>query len=170
MKHFIILFVVCLSFLITGCSQLENTSPVSPQFENLQLDKAPVPFKARVESQAVVTPISWSPYHMSAVLTGTGNSTLMGKIEFAASHENGIYDIRDGIFETTAANGDKIFGTYVGMFDLTTLPLEVGLNMDMIITGGTGRFTGATGTLEGMGGMDPVTKVSWMEISGYLNK
>ncbi len=58
-----------------------------------------------------------------------------------------------------AANGDELFGTYDGVMTGETSFAET-----MVVTGGTGRFGGASGTVEETGWFDPVT--GYMEITG----
>ena len=65
----------------------------------------------------------------------------------------------DGELVITAANGDKVFGTYEGVMTSDTTFVET-----MIITGGTGRFVGASGTIDETGWFDLDT--GYMEITG----
>jgi hypothetical protein len=54
-----------------------------------------------------------------------------------------------GTFVKTAANGDQIFGTYVGTATVIQPPSPVAIfsvNGTITFTGGTGRFAGATGS------------------------
>jgi hypothetical protein len=59
-----------------------------------------------------------------------------------------------GVFEFDFAAGDELSGTYSGELDLTTVPLVFGSTVDFVVTGGTGRFLGATGAFEGVGTLD----------------
>ncbi|MGI8496141.1 MAG: hypothetical protein ACR2OG_00955 [Gemmatimonadaceae bacterium] len=55
----------------------------------------------------------------------------------------------------TAANGDKLYGTYTGtivpIIPASGPPTEATVNVQITFSGGTGRFTGATGELTGAG-------------------
>jgi hypothetical protein len=85
-----------------------------------------------------------SPSHCTVVTTvseGTGQATHLGRVTVAWSHcpEEPDY-IVDGRFTLRAANGDYLYGEY----DYQPGSAEVN---PLIITGGTGRFSDATGTL-----------------------
>jgi hypothetical protein len=56
-----------------------------------------------------------------------------------------------GTFIVTAANGDTITGTSSGVVIPTADPLVVDFRLDSTITGGTGRFAEASGTITGAG-------------------
>jgi len=55
--------------------------------------------------------------------------------------------VEDGRFFIVAANGDKIQGTYAGTTEPGTAPDQLIGRADWVITGGTGRFANATGTI-----------------------
>ncbi len=81
-----------------------------------------------------------SPSNCAAVTTlgeGTGEATHLGRVTVAWSQcpEEPDY-IMDGRMNLTAANGDHLYGTY-DHDDLSSVS----------ITGGTGRFSDATGSL-----------------------
>ena len=82
-------------------------------------------------------------------VTGTGQSTQLG-------HYSGRYRecldpatgaVTAGTFTLTAANGDKVFGTYSGQASPTDDPTVVAYDDPGVITGGTGRYAGASGTM-----------------------
>jgi hypothetical protein len=55
-----------------------------------------------------------------------------------------------GMSTLSTANGDRLFGTYVGAEGLSSIPVAGQVNeftLVLTITGGTGRFADATGTL-----------------------
>ena len=72
---------------------------------------------------------------------------------------------RDGVFTLTAANGDTVHGTYSG----SILPGLTGYLVSGPITGGTGRFAGATGTVVFRGTFDPTTFTGSDEITGSIS-
>lgn len=100
---------------------------------------------ARPFHTTLVGSIHWefpgvSPSNCAAVTTlseGTGEATHLGRVTVAWSHcpEEPEY-IGDGRMILTAANGDQLYGTY-DHDDLSSVT----------VTGGTGRFSGATGSL-----------------------
>ena len=80
-------------------------------------------------------------------LTGAGNATQLGRFTYAADITvdpetgNGV-----GTVVWTAANGDQLFASTAGQlvsFDFPTISLEE----TQRITGGTGRFAAASGTI-----------------------
>ena len=62
-----------------------------------------------------------------------------------------------GTFDWFAANGDEIFGTFEGYLCPTETPGVFDNHETAEVTGGTGRFTGATGHLESGGQVDFTT-------------
>jgi hypothetical protein len=170
MKYIFVLFAFCLILILAGCSKTgQDVSPVSSNEISI-LNKDGLPFSARIASSAEVTIINPNPYHAYAEMTGTGNATHMGKIQFTSSHHNNQATIWDGQFETIAANGDELYGTYTGVFTGVIPPATVQVQFQLILTGGTGKFDGASGTLIGSGEMDNITKDSWLEFSGLIFK
>ncbi len=55
--------------------------------------------------------------------------------------------VKDGRFFIVAANGDKIQGTYEGTTEPGEKPNQLIGRAHWVITGGTGRFANATGTI-----------------------
>lgn len=86
-------------------------------------------------------------------VTGSGHSTQLGDY---TSHYRECLDpatgaVTDGTFTLTAANGDKVFGTFSGQAVPTDTSNVVKFDDPGEITGGTGRFAGAGGTFTGSG-------------------
>jgi len=82
-------------------------------------------------------------------VTGTGHSTALGKYDgnFRECLDPATGAVTGGTFTLTAANGDKVFGTYGGQAFPTANPNVVHYQDPGVITGGTGRFAGAGGTM-----------------------
>jgi len=87
-----------------------------------------------------------APPSLFATGTAEGTATHLGR--FTAT-ETAIVDLvtstSTGTFNLTAANGDQLFATFVGLGE----PIEPGISRLTEVattTGGTGRFTAATGT------------------------
>jgi hypothetical protein len=77
---------------------------------------------------------------------GTGNATHLGRFTATWHRQGSLIDgSQTATYQYTAANGDSLFIESVGQADMTLAPnihvIETGT-----ITGGTGRFAGATGT------------------------
>ncbi len=85
---------------------------------------------------------------LEVVISGTGRATQLGAYMYTA---NECFDPLSGTFggapTLTAANGDTIVGTYAGQVFATTDPDIITYEEGLAITGGTGRFAGATGSL-----------------------
>lgn len=100
----------------------------------------PVPFSARISAVANGVPCG--------TYTATGTAAHLGAIT-----ETGTYcvvgEVSPGVLQLAgegtqvAANGDTISFTFEEVVDLTTNPLTGAATFT--ITGGTGRFAGATG-------------------------
>lgn len=74
---------------------------------------------------------------VTALSVGIGEATHLGRVSVAWSHCPAEPEyIMDGRMILTAANGDQLFGIY-DHDDLSSVT----------VTGGTGRFSGATGSL-----------------------
>ena len=86
---------------------------------------------------------------MTLEVTGTGHSTGLGNY---SGHYRECFDpvsgaVTGGTFTLTAANGDKVFGTFGGQAVPTDDPTVVSYDDPGVITGGTGRFAHAGGTI-----------------------
>ena len=82
-------------------------------------------------------------------VTGTGHATQLGTY---SSHYRECFDpatgaVTHGSFTLTAANGDTVFGTYSGQVSPTADPNVIVYDDPGVITGGTGRFAGAGGSV-----------------------
>jgi hypothetical protein len=80
-------------------------------------------------------------------VTGTGHSTQLGNYSgrYRECLDPATGAVTGGTFTLTAANGDKVFGTYGGQAFPTENPNVVTYEDPGEITGGTGRFAGAGG-------------------------
>ena len=83
--------------------------------------------------------------------TGVGEGSHLGAITWS-SHETvnqcanpGEGAEVQGAFVLTAANGDQVFGTYQTIAHLDFATFQVSASGQFTITGGTGRFEGASG-------------------------
>jgi hypothetical protein len=86
-------------------------------------------------------------------VTGTGHSTQLGSYSgrYRECLDPATGAVTDGTFTLTAANGDKVFGTYGGQALPTDDPTVVSYEDPGVITGGTGRFADAGGTMKTSG-------------------
>jgi hypothetical protein len=85
----------------------------------------------------------------------TGHGTLVGRYTLQGAETINLATgaITDGEFTITAADGSTLTGTYSGQ----ARPGLSGYDVSGPVTGGTGRFEGATGFLTWHGVFDPTT-------------
>jgi hypothetical protein len=103
-----------------------------------------VPFKGRFEGTVSHTP---APPFDSVLVEATGNASHLGRFAVAIPHlVNLATRTAAGTYEFTAANGDKLFADFVGHSTPTDVPNVIAIVETATITGGTGRFAGATGS------------------------
>jgi hypothetical protein len=81
------------------------------------------------------------------VVEGTGHGTRLGRFTFSAPHVvNSATRTATGTYEFTAANGDTLTAAFTGQATPTATPGVLLIVENATITGGTGRFAGATGS------------------------
>jgi hypothetical protein len=108
-----------------------------------------VPFKGRFAGIATVT---GGPSILSGDVLATGNATELGQFTLAIPHQvNRGTDpfpfpwTSTGSYQFVAANGDTLFASFTGLVNSTGTPGVLAAVETATITGGTGRFAGATG-------------------------
>jgi len=103
-----------------------------------------VPFKGSLDG--VVT-ITGTPPIVSVLVNASGNATHLGKFSLVIPH---VVDrttrTATGTYEFTAANGDTLSADFTGQSTPTSTPSVLSIVENATITGGTGRFAGATGS------------------------
>jgi hypothetical protein len=104
---------------------------------------------------------------IQTVDTGSGIGTHVGRYTLVGSEtvDLGALTVTNGSLTITAANGDTVNATYSG----TILPGLTGYVVSGPITGGTGRFAGATGYLTLNGTFDPLTFTGSDVITGAIS-
>ena len=143
--------------LFVGCSQsITPTSPTSlsasPSIASSEAKVTgagvfskdqEVPFKGRLEGIATITP--GTPPFLSVSIEGTGNATHLGRFTVENTHVvNTTERTATGTYEFAAANRDTLTAGFTGQATLTA-PGVLSIVETATITGGTGRFAGATG-------------------------
>ena len=104
-----------------------------------------VPFKGRLEGVVTITPLN--PPFVSVLVEATGKASHLGRFELAIPHVvNRATRTAIGSYEFTAANGDTLTADFVGTAVPTATPGVLHSVEIATITGGTGRFAGATGS------------------------
>lgn len=118
-----------------------------------------------------------APGKLKVDVQGSGQATHLGNYTITRQHcfDIATAAISDGQFEQTAANGDKVFGTYSGSvvdvleFAADGSPVVVVIRAPYSITGGTRRFSSAVGEGTAIGVFNIVTKVGHFDMDGYIS-
>ena len=109
--------------------------------------KKTVPLKA--EFTTVSTVLQPGPPELDSI-AGQGTGSPIGKSSFVAHAQfDESYNLT-GVIVTTTANGDKFFATITGHAPDIDDAGNITLHFDAIITGGTGKYAGATGSFAGV--------------------
>ena len=104
-------------------------------------------------------------------VTGSGHATHLG--DFTTHYRECFVPatgaVTDGSFTLTAANGDTILGTFGGQVSPTGDPTVFAYKDPGTITGGTGRFAAASGTVDTSGVVNLATGEYSGTITGSLS-
>jgi hypothetical protein len=121
-----------------------------------------IPFKGDLQATEAV---NGQLHH----LTGTGNGTHLGRFTYDAhitvnpATGNGV-----GTVVWTAANGDQVFASTAGRRVSVDFP-TISLEETQTITGGTGRFVDASGTIIVERSLDALTHATAGSFDGAIN-
>ena len=103
-----------------------------------------VPFKGRLSGTVTVTPIT--PPILSNLIEGAGNATHLGQFTVEIPHlVNQATRVATGSYVFTAANGDTLTAHFTGQGRVLAPGVLASTDV-AVVTGGTGRFEGASGT------------------------
>lgn len=123
--------------------------------------------------QEVPGPSARCPSNFGGTIAGFGDSNLFGKVVFLSSDcitPNGSgYTFSAGHFMITTLTGELVFADYSGQF----VPTGVGTNFvfsnaTFQVTGGTGRYTKASGGGDLTGGEDMATGKGTIQLKGRV--
>lgn len=144
----------------TGCSQ--PATPTSPSLAAMSAESSlaggaatvspsatsTTPFKGRLEG--IADPPAFEPPpspFFSAHLLASGNATHLGRFTMDYSHRVNLLTLAGtGTAVFTAANGDTLTTSVEGTATPTSSPTAFTVLETHTVTGGTGRFAGATGS------------------------
>ena len=146
MKGSFIAVAIAAALLSAACSEpLSPTGPssVRPASPGTAAAAAqPLPFKGRLEGTQTVTPLQ--PPEAAVSGSADGTATHLGQFTVVFPHTvNFATRTGVGTYTFTAADGDTLTATFRGLAQ----PGPVfSIEEHATITGGTGRFGGATGT------------------------
>jgi len=109
-----------------------------------------VPFEGRLDGVAAISPVPGGPPTLvDALVTAEGNATRLGNFALAIPHRvdrSTLPPSLSGFYYFTAANGDEVYAEFAGYSMPTEIPNVLAIVETATITGGTGRFAGATGS------------------------
>ena len=127
-----------------------------------------VPFKGSLAGEATVTPLT--PPNVAIYVEAAGVATHLGQFELDIPHVVNRGDLTArGYYEFTAANGDKVYAEFTGQGTLTDVPGVVYIEETATITGGTGRFAGATGRINAERWFDTVAGTTTGSFDGTVS-
>jgi hypothetical protein len=133
------------------------------------LASAQVPLEGRDSGGFTLTPDGCGPGVFAVVVDDAGQATHLGAYAYHSNEcFNGATGQFSGTFTMTAANGDTISGTYAGV--VVSVVGALGFyEQDNVITGGTGRFAGASGGFHLSGIANLATLESSQQLSGTVS-
>jgi len=138
---------------------------------NQALGAEEVPFKGSDEGGFQLPGACAGGSLEEVVIGGTGRATQLGAYTYSATE---CFDAVSGAFAgsatLTAANGDAITGTYQGQVSGTADPDDITYQEELELTGGTGRFAGATGTLQVAGVANLLTLEYGQTLTGTVSR
>jgi len=104
-----------------------------------------VPFGGQFDG--VVSHTAVDPQTDAVLVEATGTANHLGQFAVSIPHlVNTPTRTAMGTYEFTAANGDTVTAEFVGQASPTATPGVIHIVETATITGGTGRFAGATGS------------------------
>ena len=127
-----------------------------------------IPFKGTLAGTAIVTPLN--PPIVFVRIDAAGTATHIGRFTLVAPHVvNQATLTAVGTYLITAANGDTITADLAGTAVMVEPPNVVAITETATVTGGTGRFAGATGTIEVERVFNRATGVTTGTLDGWIS-
>ncbi|MDX1925909.1 MAG: hypothetical protein SFV81_05295 [Pirellulaceae bacterium] len=127
-----------------------------------------VPFRGGLEGSYTVTVV---PPIGTFVGSGIGMGTHLGRFTYEFPHTvnfGTVPPIGTGTYSFTAANGDRVHATFTGQ-STPVAPGFVYVVEECVITGGTGRFTNASGRFTVMRLVDQVNRRTSGSFEGTIS-
>ena len=126
-----------------------------------------VPFRGEMSGTATITPIA--PPVVSVLLETSGHATQLGRFTLVAPHAvNQATLTATGTYTFTAADGSTLTATLAGTATLVA-PGQLSIAETGTITGGTGRFEGATGSFSTQRTFFPGTGQTHGTFEGWIS-
>jgi hypothetical protein len=127
-----------------------------------------VPFKGSLEGDVTIDPLT--PPFVEVDVEADGNATHLGQFTLDIPHlVNRANGTAVGTYEFTAANGDAVFADFTGHSIPTTTPGVLSIVETATITGGTGRFAGASGGFTCERLFDTITGTTFGTFEGTIS-
>jgi hypothetical protein len=127
-----------------------------------------VPFKGSLAGVVTVKPLP--PQSLSVLVNATGNATHLGQFALAIPHTvDRAAMTATGNYLFVAANGDSLTASFSGKATPTATPGVLSIVETATITGGTGRFAGATGSFTCVRLFNTITKMTAGSFSGTIS-
>ena len=124
-----------------------------------------VPFKGRLEGTQTVTPLAPPLALVEGV--ATGNATHLGRFTVEFPHTVNFATASGvGTYTFTTVSGDTLTATFTGQAQLGAVTSIV---ENATITGGTGRFAGATGSFTVQRVFDPANGTTTGSFEGTIS-
>jgi hypothetical protein len=127
-----------------------------------------VPFRGQFDGKVTATPVN--PPIFAILVEGAGHASQLGRFTVSVPH---LVDrstrLASGTYEFTAANGDRLTAEFTGQSFPTDTPGVLYIVEHATITGGTGRFDGATGTFTVERLFDPVAGMTTGSFQGTIS-
>lgn len=149
--------------LIAGALLVSMAAPVSAAEQ--------IPFRGSLEGTASITPLT--PPMVAVDIDATGTATYLGRFTLEAPHVvNQATLTAVGTYLITAANGDTITANLAGTATMVEPPFVIAITETATVTGGTGRFEGATGSIQvervfnRQTGVTTGTLIGWISLAG----
>ena len=127
-----------------------------------------VPFKGSLSGSATITPLG-GPI-VAVHLEATGTATYLGRFSLDAPHVVNQATLTGvGTYTLTAANGDTVTASLAGTARMVEPPNVIAITETATITGGTGRFEGATGSIQVERVFNRATGVTTGSLEGWIS-
>lgn len=126
-----------------------------------------IPFMGTVQATATTEPVD--PQNVRVLEDASGEATHLGRFTAAVEGSVNVVTLAGtNSWHFVAANGDSLFAEGPAQATWTVPPEEFVVVEDLTITGGTGRFEGATGSVTVERLVSTVTESSIGEFDGYI--
>ena len=102
-------------------------------------------------------------------IAGVGNVSHLGLTTEYSDHTLDLLGNQTGTTVFIAANGDQLFATYVGTASPPDVNGIITFSGTQTFTGGTGHFSGATGTAQLQGTADIFTSTGRYTFTGMIS-